>query len=64
MPYVAYANVWGLPSLTIPVGADEAGMPIAVQLISKNGNEDVLFKLGEIVEKEFKAITVLFLSNT
>ena len=38
-----------------PVGADEAGMPIAVQLISKNGNEDVLFKLGEIVEKEFKS---------
>lgn len=55
MPYVAYANVWGLPSLTIPVGANEAGMPIAVQLISKNGNEDVLFKLGEIVGKEFKS---------
>ena len=54
MPYVAYANVWGLPSLTIPIGIDEAGMPIAVQLISKNGNEDALFKLGEIVEKEFK----------
>ena len=55
MPYVAYANVWGLPSLTIPVGADETGMPIAVQLLSKNGNEDVLFKLGELVEKEFKS---------
>jgi fatty acid amide hydrolase 2 len=54
MPYIAYANVWGLPSLTIPIGTDEAGMPIAVQLIGKNGNEDALFKLGEFIEKEFK----------
>ena len=53
----AYANVWGLPSLTIPVGTDEGGMPIAVQLISKNGNEDALFKLGELIEKEFKSYT-------
>jgi fatty acid amide hydrolase 2 len=55
MPYIAYANVWGLPSLTIPIGTDEAGMPIAVQLIGKNGNEDALFKLGELIEKEFKS---------
>ncbi len=55
MPHVAYANVWGLPSLTIPIGVDEAGMPIAVQLISKNGNEDALFKLGELIEQEYKS---------
>ena len=53
MPYVAYANVWGLPSLTIPGGVDEAGMPIGVQLISKNGNEEALFQLGELIEREF-----------
>lgn len=53
MPYVAYANVWGLPSLTIPIGSDEEGMPIAIQLISKNGNEDALFTLGELIEKKF-----------
>ncbi|HEX6923554.1 MAG TPA: amidase, partial [Bacillales bacterium] len=35
MPYIAYANVWGLPALTVPVGVDEHGMPIGVQLISK-----------------------------
>ncbi|MHA6260823.1 amidase [Sporosarcina sp. CAU 1771] len=53
MPYVAYANVWGLPSLTIPVGLDESGMPIAVQLVSKNGNEAVLFKVGQLLEEKF-----------
>ncbi|WP_217588651.1 amidase [Lentibacillus saliphilus] len=51
MPFTAYANVWGLPALVVPVGQDEAGMPIAIQLMSKNGNEDALFKLGEIIEK-------------
>ncbi|WP_164669355.1 amidase [Virgibacillus doumboii] len=51
MPYIAYANVWGLPSLTIPVGSDENGMPIGVQVISKNGNERAIFQLGEKIEK-------------
>lgn len=55
MPYVAYANVWGLPSLTIPVGEDPDGMPIGLQLMSKNGNEDALFQLGLQIEKEFSA---------
>lgn len=54
MPYVAYANVWGLPSLTIPVGTDGDGMPISLQLMSRNGNEEALFQLGEIVEKQFR----------
>lgn len=53
MPYVAYANVWGLPALTVPVGIDEKGMPVGVQLISKNGNEDVLFALGEWLEERY-----------
>ncbi|MEN1969778.1 amidase [Lentibacillus sp. N15] len=54
MPYVAYANVWGLPSLVIPVGTDEQGMPISVQLISQNTNEDILFQLGEKLESYFR----------
>src|SRR5699024_1636721 len=47
MPYVAYANAWGLPSLTVPVGTDENDMPIGVQIISSNGNEEAIFQLGE-----------------
>lgn len=53
MPYSAYSNVWGLPSLTVPITDDEKGMPISVQLISRNGNEDALFQLGEILEQTF-----------
>ncbi|HSJ39318.1 MAG TPA: amidase, partial [Planococcus sp. (in: firmicutes)] len=28
LPFVAYANTWGLPSLTVPIGWDENGLPI------------------------------------
>lgn len=52
LPYIAYANVWGLPSLTIPIQKNEHHLPIGIQLMSKNGNEDALFQLGEILEKE------------
>lgn len=51
MPYVAYANVWGLPALTIPITRDEQNMPIGIQLISVNGNEDALFQLAEYLEE-------------
>lgn len=53
MPYIAYANVWGLPSLTIPVGRDENNMPIAIQLMGSSGNEDALFRLGKMLERKF-----------
>lgn len=53
LPYIAYANVWGLPALTIPVGFDHNGLPIGVQIMSKAGNEHSLFKLGVLLEKEF-----------
>lgn len=52
MPYIAYANVWGLPALTLPIGVDEAGMPIGIQIISSIGNEDAIFQLGEWMEEE------------
>ena len=54
MPYIAYANVWGLPSLTIPVATDESGMPISIQIMSSNGNEDPIFQLGKFIEREFR----------
>lgn len=54
MPFVAYANVWGLPSLTVPVGEDENGMPIGIQIMSINGNEDAIFRIGKILENHLR----------
>ena len=51
MPFVAFANTWGLPALTVPIGHDNDGMPIGLQIIGKNGNEDAVFAM------------VLFLKN-
>ncbi|WP_283153276.1 amidase [Guptibacillus hwajinpoensis] len=51
MPYIAYANVWGLPSLTIPIGTSKEGLPIGVQLVSRVGHEEALFQLGEQIEQ-------------
>ncbi|MFC5603417.1 amidase [Sporosarcina koreensis] len=53
MPFASYANTWGLPALTVPIGKDEEGMPIGLQIISKNGNEDAIFSLGSFLEKQF-----------
>lgn len=57
MPFTAFANTWGLPVLTIPVGKDQDGMPIGLQIIGKNGQEDAIFALGEYIEKEFGGYT-------
>lgn len=55
MPYVAYANLWALPSLVVPVGTSkEDGLPIGVQLVSRTGNEEALFQLGEKLEERFE----------
>ncbi|MFS0687715.1 amidase [Sporosarcina sp. 179-K 8C2 HS] len=58
MPFVAYANTWGLPSLTVPMGKDDDGMPVGLQIISKNGNEDAIFSLGTILENQFGGYTM------
>ncbi|WP_349410116.1 amidase [Pseudalkalibacillus sp. SCS-8] len=54
LPYISYGNVWGLPSLTIPVGESAKGLPIAVQIMSATGNEDAIFKFGEQLEKKYR----------
>lgn len=53
MPFLAYANVWGLPSLTIPLSQRGSDLPIALQIISRVGNEAKIFSLGELLEKHF-----------
>lgn len=51
MPYIAYANVWGLPALTLPITRDDQNMPIGIQIISTNGNENAIFQLAEYLEE-------------
>lgn len=54
MPYVAMVNIFGLPALVVPVGTDEHGMPVAVQLVASVGNEQALFHVGRKLEQQFR----------
>ena len=36
------ANLAGLPALSLPVGLDELGLPLGVQLIGNNWQESLL----------------------
>lgn len=54
LPYIALPNTLGLPTLVIPVGTDEQGMPISVQLICLIGNEKALFQTGRILEQSMR----------
>lgn len=53
LPFVAYANVWGLPSITVPIAKDENNMPIGLQVISSSENESTLFNLAEWLEMKY-----------
>lgn len=41
----------GLPTLTIPTGADEAGLPLALQLVGRWQEDEVLFQFGQGIEE-------------
>ncbi len=45
------ANIAHVPAISIPSGTTTAGLPIALQLIGSQGNEETLFELGKILEK-------------
>lgn len=47
----APANVTGLPSLSIPVGHDRAGMPIGMQLLGRPLGEPLLLRAGHAYEQ-------------
>jgi len=53
MPYIAYANTWGLPALTVPV-AEDRGLPIGIQIVGRIGSEDAIFQLGAMLEARFR----------
>lgn len=45
------ASLAGLPGMSVPAGLDAAGLPLGLQLISKPWDEEMLFKVGGVIEK-------------
>ncbi|KIF02025.1 amidase [Streptomyces sp. RSD-27] len=47
----APANITGIPSLSVPVGHDTAGLPIGMQLLGRPLGEQTLFRVGHAYEQ-------------
>ncbi|RCL01558.1 MAG: aspartyl-tRNA(Asn)/glutamyl-tRNA(Gln) amidotransferase subunit A [Candidatus Tokpelaia sp. JSC085] len=44
-------NMTGLPGISIPAGLSKEGLPLALQLIGRRFDEEVLFQLGYVIEQ-------------
>lgn len=45
------ANLTGDPAMSVPVGVDQAGLPIGFQVMAPSRREDLLFQVGAAVEE-------------
>src|SRR5699024_4546419 len=53
MPYIAYANIWRLLDLKIPLNSNKEANIITIHIMSSIGNEDTSLNLGEVIEDYF-----------
>lgn len=45
------ANIAGVPAISVPAGFVD-GLPVGMQLVTTNFNEEVIFKLGHAYQHE------------
>ncbi len=50
--YCRFANMLGLPALAVPVGFDDRGLPVALQLIGRHRRDRDLFALGARMQEK------------
>lgn len=46
------ASLAGLPGLALPIGLSRAGLPLGLQLIGRAFDEETVFKVAEVIERE------------
>jgi Asp-tRNA(Asn)/Glu-tRNA(Gln) amidotransferase A subunit family amidase len=49
-PFTVWFNLTGQPALVLPLGRSPEGLPVAVQLVARHGDEATLFRLGAQLE--------------
>jgi aspartyl-tRNA(Asn)/glutamyl-tRNA(Gln) amidotransferase subunit A len=48
--FTVTVNMAGLPGIAVPAGLDNAGLPLALQLIGRPFDEEMLFRTGQVIE--------------
>ncbi|XP_078512832.1 uncharacterized protein LOC144772413 [Lissotriton helveticus] len=56
MRFMQLGNFTGIPGLVVPAGYSKSGLPISLQIMAKWWDEEVLFRVGMMVE-EFRSHT-------
>jgi amidase len=51
--FSALFNGTGSPAISLPLGRNGAGLPIGVQLVAAFGRDDLLLRLGAVLEAEY-----------
>jgi len=54
------ANLAGIPALSVPVGLSTDGLPIGMQIMAGDFQEELLFRVGKQIEDQVVGITDLF----
>lgn len=44
------ANLAGLPAISIPIGFDESGMPLGLQIIGQQGDDEKVLSLAKLIQ--------------
>jgi len=52
MRFVSLANLTGNPAITVPVGYDAGGLPLAMQVIGRWWEEHVLLAVAHVIEEQ------------
>ncbi|CAN5183099.1 amidase [soil metagenome] len=53
-PFTSFANVAGLPAISLPVHETADGLPMGVQLVGRPGGEHVLLAIGAQLERRLR----------
>lgn len=53
--YTCLANIANLPAISLPMGVDDAGMPLGLQIVGRTGNEADLFQLAREFDAKLQA---------
>lgn len=54
--FTVFANIAGIPAISVPCGVDKNGLPIGLQLMSKRFDEQVLLNAAYAFESAFEGI--------